>query len=105
LLREAMVSVVTDGSAVLLDDGLPEGIVVGAKTGTAQIGDTGRVNTWILGFAGPEGEAPTVALCVLVQNQDEVSNAETGGQVAAPVGASVLAAALEAQQRQAGQGG
>ena len=105
LLREAMVSVVTDGSAVLLDDGLPEGIVVGAKTGTAQIGDTGRVNTWIIGFAGPEGEAPTVALCVLVQNQDGVSNEATGGQVAAPVGASVLAAALEAQQRQAGQGG
>ena len=36
-MREAMVSVVADGSAVRLDDGL-EGFVVGGKTGTAQLG-------------------------------------------------------------------
>jgi peptidoglycan glycosyltransferase len=95
LMREAMQSVVTDGSAQRLADGLPGGIEVGAKTGTAQIGDSGLVNTWIIGFAGPQGEAPTVAICVLVQNQDGVSNEATGGQVAAPVGASVLAAALQ----------
>ncbi|HEV3504924.1 MAG TPA: penicillin-binding transpeptidase domain-containing protein, partial [Actinomycetes bacterium] len=77
-------------------------VEVGAKTGTAQIGDTGRVNTWIIGFAGPPGEDPTVAICVLVQNQDGVSDESTGGQVAAPVGAAVLAAALQGQQ---GQGG
>jgi peptidoglycan glycosyltransferase len=94
LMREGMRSVVADGSAQRLDDGL-ENFEIGAKTGTAQIGDTGRVNTWIVGFAGPPGEAPTVAICVLVQNQDGVSNESTGGQVAAPVGAAVLAAALQ----------
>jgi peptidoglycan glycosyltransferase len=94
LLREGMESVVAEGSAQRLNDGL-ENFEIGAKTGTAQIGDTGLVNTWIIGFAGPPGEAPTVAICVLVQNQDGVSNESTGGQVAAPVGAAVLAAALQ----------
>jgi penicillin-binding protein A len=94
LMREAMGSVVAEGSAQRLDDGL-ENFDVGAKTGTAQIGDTGLVNTWIIGFAGPRGEAPSVAICVLVQNQDGVSDESTGGQVAAPVGAAVLAAALQ----------
>jgi penicillin-binding protein A len=93
LMREAMQSVVADGSATALDDGL-ENFEVGGKTGTAQIGSSGRVNTWIIGFAGPRGEEPTVAVGVLVQNQEGVSE-QTGGRVAAPVGAAVLAAALQ----------
>ena len=36
-LREAMISVVTDGTASRLDDGL-DGFEVGGKTGTAQLG-------------------------------------------------------------------
>jgi peptidoglycan glycosyltransferase len=96
LMREAMGSVVADGSAQRLADGLGD-FDLGAKTGTAQIGDSGLVNTWIIGFAGPRGEAPTVAICVLVQNQDGVSDESTGGQVAAPVGAAVLAAALQGE--------
>jgi peptidoglycan glycosyltransferase len=87
---------VAEGSAQRLDDGL-ENLEVAGKTGTAQIGGTGLVNTWIVGFAGPRGEAPTVAIGVLVQNQDGVSDESTGGQVAAPVGASVLTAALQGQ--------
>lgn len=96
LLREAMQTVVTDGSAQRLSEGLGN-FEIGAKTGTAQIGDTGLVNTWIIGFAGPPGETPSVAIGVLVQNQDGVSDESTGGQVAAPVGAAVLAAALQGE--------
>ena len=59
-MREAMVSVVQDGSAVRLDDDGLEGFVVGGKTGTAQLGtDPPRSHAWIIGFAGPPGEAPT----------------------------------------------
>ncbi len=93
LMRQAMESVVAEGSAQRLNEGL-ENFEVGGKTGTAQIGSSGRVNTWIIGFAGPPGETPEVAICVLVQNQEGVSEA-TGGRVAAPVGAAVLAAALQ----------
>ena len=94
LLREAMQAVVADGSAELLDEGIGE-FEVGGKTGTAEIGDTGRSNTWIIGFAGPPGEIPSVAVAVIVQSQEGVSE-QTGGRVAAPVGAQVLAAALDA---------
>ena len=93
LLRRGMVSVVTDGSATRLDDGI-EGFEVGGKTGTAQIGDSGQSNAWIIGFAGPPGETPHVAVAVIVQAQDGVSE-QTGGRVAAPIGAEVMRAALE----------
>jgi peptidoglycan glycosyltransferase len=94
LLREAMVSVVTDGTASRLDDEVDGGIVVGGKTGTAQIGsDPPRSHAWIIGFAGPEGEIPHVAVAVLVEGQEGASE-QTGGRVAAPIGAAVLQAAL-----------
>jgi peptidoglycan glycosyltransferase len=102
LMRDAMRSVVDEGSAVRLNDGL-ENFDVGGKTGTAEIGDTGRSNTWIIGFAGPRGEAPTVAIGVIVQSQEGVSE-QTGGRVAAPVGAAVLAAALQDPAPQDSQG-
>jgi peptidoglycan glycosyltransferase len=99
LLREAMVSVVTDGTASRLDDGLPEGTVVGGKTGTAQLGtEPPRSHAWILGFAGPEGEPARVAVAVLVEGQEGASE-QTGGRVAAPIAAAVLQAALAAPDR------
>ena len=94
LLREAMVSVVTDGTARGLDDEVEGDMVVGGKTGTAQIGsDPPRSHAWIIGFAGPEGEVPHVAVAVLVEGQEGASE-QTGGRVAAPIASAVLAAAL-----------
>jgi penicillin-binding protein A len=94
LLREAMVAVVTDGTASRLDDGL-EGFVVGGKTGTAQLGtDPPRSHAWIIGFAGPEGEPPSVAVAVIVEGQEGASE-QTGGRVAAPIAAEVMRQALE----------
>jgi peptidoglycan glycosyltransferase len=98
LLREAMISVVTDGTARRLDDGLDGNIVVGGKTGTAQIGTEDSSHAWIIGFAGPEGEPPTVAVAVIVEAQPGVSE-QTGGQVAAPIAAAVLKQALTAPVR------
>jgi peptidoglycan glycosyltransferase len=105
VLREAMRSVVTDGTAQRLDDGL-EDFVVGGKTGTAQIGGTGRSHAWIIGFAGPEGEDAQVAVAVIVEGQ-EGNSEQTGGQVAAPIAAQVMATALTplAQPEQEGEGG
>jgi peptidoglycan glycosyltransferase len=93
LLRAAMISVVTDGTASRLDDEVDDNIVVGGKTGTAQIGNGDSSHAWIIGFAGPEGEPPSVAVAVIVEAQPGVSE-QTGGVVAAPIAAEVLARAL-----------
>ena len=101
LLRRGMISVVEDGTASRLDEGL-EGYAVGGKTGTAQIGSTGRSHAWIIGFAGPPGEAPSVAVAVIVEGQPGVSE-QTGGRVAAPIAAAVMRQALEQPAAQADQ--
>ena len=93
LLRDAMVSVVTDGTAERLDDGL-EDFVVGGKTGTAQLGTPEpQSHAWIIGFAGPPGETPHIAVAVIVEAQPGASE-QTGGRVAAPIAARVMQQAL-----------
>jgi peptidoglycan glycosyltransferase len=97
-LRQGMISVVTDGSAERLDDGL-EDFVVGGKTGTAQLGtDPPRSHAWIIGFAGPADEIPHVAVAVIVEGQEGASE-QTGGRVAAPIAAAVMQQALAAPDR------
>ncbi|MDP1818516.1 MAG: penicillin-binding transpeptidase domain-containing protein [Acidimicrobiales bacterium] len=92
LLRTAMEGVVARGTATRLQ--VP-GFVVGGKTGTAQLGsDPPRSHAWIIGFAGPPDEDPTIAVAVMVEGQPEVSN-QTGGRVAAPIAQAVLKAYLE----------
>lgn len=91
-MKEAMINVVENGSADALDDGI-EDFEVGGKTGTAQIGNTGTSHAWIIGFAGPEGGEPEVAISVIVEGRDEVRE-QTGGRFAGPIAAQVLAAAL-----------
>ncbi|MBW8825080.1 MAG: penicillin-binding protein 2 [Acidobacteria bacterium] len=87
LLRDAMVGVVTNGTAGRL--AVP-GVPTAGKTGTAQIGN-GSSHAWIMGFA--PANAPRVAVAVIVENQRGASEA-TGGRVAAPIGRAVLEAAL-----------
>ena len=91
LMREAMRGVVDDGTATRLD--VP-GFDVAGKTGTAQLGtDPPRSHAWVIGFAGPEGGEPTIAIAVLVEGQPGASE-QTGGRVAAPIAQAVLAAYL-----------
>jgi peptidoglycan glycosyltransferase len=98
VVRQGMISVVEDGTADGLDDALTgnlEGYVVGGKTGTAQLGtEPPRSHAWIIGFAGPEGGDPEVAVAVLVEGAPGVTSDQTGGRVAAPIASEVLAAAL-----------
>jgi penicillin-binding protein A len=103
LLHDAMLSVVSNGTATRLDDGL-QGFEVGGKTGTAQIGSNPpRSHAWIIGFAGPPGEPPPVAVAVIVEGQEGSSEA-TGGRVAAPIAAAVMKQALTAPPRPASGG-
>jgi len=90
-MRQAMVGVVEDGTATGLQ--MP-GFEVGGKTGTAQLGtDPPSSHAWIIGFAGPPGGQPEVAVAVIVEAQPGVSEI-TGGQVAAPIARAVMEAAL-----------
>jgi peptidoglycan glycosyltransferase len=94
-MREAMVKVVTDGTATVMQ--IP-GFDVGAKTGTAQLGtEPATSHAWMIAFGGPPGGEPTVAVAVVVVNVDGSSNS-TGGRVAGPVARDVLVSALGAGQ-------
>lgn len=93
LLRRAMVTVVESGTATGV--AIP-GFEVGAKTGTAQLGTTPpRSHAWMIAFAGPPGEPPTVAVAVMVQGVAG-DGGQTGGRVAGPIARQVLEAALAA---------
>jgi peptidoglycan glycosyltransferase len=97
-MRDAMVGVVQRGTGTAAQ--IPD-VVVGGKTGTAQIDTAGPdqgVLAWFTCFAGPNGSTPTVAVTVLVENQRGFSEA-TGGTVAAPIAKTVLEKILEIQSQ------
>jgi peptidoglycan glycosyltransferase len=94
VLREAMVGVVEGGTASRM---AVAGAVVGGKTGTAELGtQPPSSHAWVIGFAGRPGEAPSVAVAVLVEAQPGADE-QTGGRVAAPIAQSVLEAALRSK--------
>ena len=94
-LREAMIGVVGPGGTATRM--AIEGFTVGGKTGTAELGTTSpSSHAWVIGFAGPVGQAPTVAVAVLVEALPGADE-QTGGRVAAPIAQAVLEAALRAR--------
>jgi penicillin-binding protein A len=95
ILRAAMEETAQSGTATGL---LIDGYTVGGKTGTAQVGtDPPRSHAWIVGYAGRPDGPPQVAVAVIVEGQEGLSE-QTGGQVAAPIARAVMEAALQAGQ-------
>ena len=95
-IHDAMMGVVAHGTATGLQ--LP-GYDVGAKTDTAEVGlvDPGSsIDAWMIAFAGPAGQAPTVAVSVVVLDQTGDSEA-TGARVAGPIAKQMLQATLAVQ--------
>ena len=87
ILRDAMRVVAEDGTARGL---LTDGVVVGGKTGTAQLGtDPPNSHAWIVGYAGRPEEQPSLAFAVIVEAQEGASE-QTGGRVAAPIAQAVI---------------
>ena len=81
-LTTAMIAVAERGTA---QAAAVDGLVVGAKTGTAELGtDPPASHAWVIAFAGRANEPAGLAVAVLVEAQDGVSE-QTGGQVAAPI--------------------
>jgi penicillin-binding protein A len=94
-IKDFMIQAVLTGTGTRA--ALP-GVLVAAKTGTAQTttgtGDAAklRAHAWTIGFAPADN--PRVAIAVIIENQNEVS-ATTGGRIAAPVLGKVMSTALE----------
>ena len=94
-LQLAMEITATSGTATNL--AIP-GIVVGGKTGTAQV-DAERpddTHGWIVGYAGPSGGESTLAIAVIVESSPGQGQL-TGGADAAPIAKDVLLEALKTQ--------
>ena len=87
-LREGMIGVVQNGSASRLQI---EGLEVGAKTGTAQFGPSEplRSHAWVIAWAALPGQPASIAVAVLVEDQDGASES-TGGRLAAPIAKKVI---------------
>ena len=74
------------------------GVVVGGKTGTAQV-DADRpddTHGWIVGYAGPNDRESTLAIAVIVESVPGQGQL-TGGTDAAPIAKEVLLEALKIQ--------
>jgi peptidoglycan glycosyltransferase len=61
------------------------GLIVGGKTGTAEVGNGLEPHAWFIGFA--EAKAQTIAIAVVVEHGGR------GGEIAAPIFAQVTEAA------------
>ncbi len=87
-LQLAMRGAVLDGTA----RGLAiDGIDVGAKTGTAQLGeDEAGSHAWVIGFAGDPGFPPEIAFAVHVKANPEVPD-QSGSRTAVPIARELVA--------------
>lgn len=87
-MRDGMVEVVQNGSAKALQ--IPN-VVVGGKTGTAQFGPSEplRSHAWIIAWAALPDQDASIAVAVIVENQDGASES-TGGRLAAPIAKQVI---------------
>ncbi len=83
IVRDAMVLAVQEGTA---HEAVVPDLDLAAKTGTAQVGQ-GKDHAWFMGFA--PSHQPEVAVVVLVEHGG------FGGTVATPLGAQMIAKAIE----------
>ncbi len=83
LVRGMMITAVEKGSG---QPARVQGLTVGGKTGTAQLGDGEPPHAWFIGFA--QGNGHTVVIAVVVENAGE------GHDVAAPIFARLADAAI-----------
>ncbi len=94
LIRQGMAAVVSQGTASALT---MDGVEVGAKTGTAEVGDASATIAWVIGYAGVSGGAPSVAFAVIVEADPGIGE-QTGGRIAVPIARAVVEQALKPMQ-------
>lgn len=103
-MTDLMVGVAERGTASCCI-GLDSGIPVAAKTGTAQLNDTGEPeesHAWITAFA--PADSPRYAVAVMLKGTSAEISAGTGGRLAGPIAKAMLDIAFEIEQQSAGAG-
>lgn len=86
-LKTAMIEVVEAGSGT---NAQVPGVVVGGKTGTAQLGsEPPTSHAWFIAFAGIPDADPELAIAILLEADNDAPN-QTGGGVAAPIARSLI---------------
>ncbi|MEM7338224.1 MAG: penicillin-binding transpeptidase domain-containing protein [Actinomycetota bacterium] len=87
ILQEALIQAGLRGTGT---NAAVDGLVVGVKTGTAQLGtDPPASNAWIIGFAGREQGNYELAVAVLVEGSAGNGD-QTGGAVAGPIAREIF---------------
>ncbi len=87
LVQEAMIGVVENGTGTSMQT---PGLVVGAKTGTAQLAaGVDETHAWVIAFAGQTPADPQIALAVIVE-ADPAIGEQTGGRVAGPIAKAMI---------------
>ena len=99
-LQQMMVDVVTSPEGTAHSAQINQnGVIIGGKTGTADVGATSASNVqpdaWFTGFA-IQGTTPKIAVAVILENAGVNGNEVTGGEAAAPVAKAVIEAYLKA---------
>lgn len=94
-MTDLMVNVVDNGTG---QNARISGVQVAGKTGTAETGVEGpdgvvAPNAWFTAFA--PADDPQVAVAVMLEGDEELGAAGTGGTVAAPVAREIIEAVLE----------
>lgn len=102
-MTDMMVEVATRGTASCCI-GLDSGIPVAAKTGTAQLNDTGEPeesHAWITAFA--PADEPRYAVAVMLKGTSAEISAGTGGRLAGPIAKGMLDVIFEIEAAEAAQ--
>ncbi|HEV2685208.1 MAG TPA: penicillin-binding transpeptidase domain-containing protein, partial [Actinomycetota bacterium] len=77
-LRAMMIGVVKNGTGTVV--GFPRNVVIGGKTGTAEVGIKGEPpDVWFVAWA------PHIAVAAIVENGGRLGRNATGGKVAGPI--------------------
>jgi penicillin-binding protein A len=93
-LQQMMVNVVQNGTG---RKARIDGVTVGGKTGTAEVGDGANPHTWFVGFAGSGDKQIAIAVFVKNGGQSGTEGTGTGGDISAPIAHQVMQAYLGEQ--------
>ena len=91
-LRAMMIGVVRNGTGTVV--GFPRNVVIGGKTGTAEVGIKGEPpDVWFVAWA------PHIAVAAIVENGGRLGFAATGGKVAGPITKALIVQVLADEKK------